>query len=87
MAAPTYYCVLTIPVTPRFLFDFFVLILSLVQVRDDLPRGSLIISKITGDGGRLSLEAETNCIGIAAQSTLELLGVSPGERGRIRASP
>lgn len=51
------------------------------QVRDDLPRGALVISRITGDGGRLSMEAKTNCIGVAAQATLELLGVSPGGKG------
>lgn len=51
------------------------------EVREDLPDGSLIIDSITGDGGRLKLKAKDNCIGIAAQGTLELLGYD-GADGR-----
>lgn len=32
------------------------------------------ISAITGDNGRLSLNADKNCIGIAAKETLRLMG-------------
>ena len=34
--------------------------------------GTLSIEHITGDGGRLSLEPAKNCIGIAAQATLDM---------------
>lgn len=36
--------------------------------------GKVVIESITGDGGRLSLSAADNCIGIAAIETLKLLG-------------
>ena len=36
--------------------------------------GEVLIQRIEGDGGRLSLEAEKNCAGIAALETLKLLG-------------
>ncbi|KAH7432761.1 hypothetical protein KP509_07G038600 [Ceratopteris richardii] len=38
--------------------------------------GRVSISSIIGDGGKLSLDAEKNCCAIAAQATLELLGVA-----------
>ena len=34
--------------------------------------GTLSIEHITGDGGRLSLEPAKNCIGIAAQATVDM---------------
>lgn len=41
--------------------------------------GTVSISSITGDGGRLSLDASDNCVGIAASATLALLpGVDCG---------
>lgn len=36
--------------------------------------GQVVIEKIEGDGGRLSLTAADNCIGIAAIETLKLMG-------------
>lgn len=36
--------------------------------------GEVVIESIEGDGGRLPLEAEKNCVGIAAIETLKLLG-------------
>lgn len=36
--------------------------------------GEVVIEKITGDGGRLTLVAEENCVGIAAIETLKLIG-------------
>lgn len=47
-----------------------------VQVRDELEGGAIVIESITGDGGRLSLQADDNCAGIAAKATLQLLGVT-----------
>jgi homoserine kinase len=49
---------------------------SSLQVRDDVSGGAIVIDAISGDGGRLSLEAGDNCAGIAAKATLELLGVT-----------
>ena len=47
--------------------------------RPDLPAGSVVISSMTGDNGRLSLVAADNCCGIAAAATLRLLGLDgPG---------
>eukprot|EP00798_Chlamydomonas_sp_ICE-L_P002206 gene2206-33766_t len=43
------------------------------RVLADRP-GEVVIEKIEGDDGRLSLVAEDNCIGIAAIETLKLLG-------------
>jgi len=43
-------------------------------IRRDIP-GKVEIASIEGDGGRLSLEPEQNCCGIAAIETLNLLGV------------
>ena len=40
----------------------------------DLPAGQIVIDSITGDDGRLSLEAGSNCVGIAALETLKLRG-------------
>lgn len=40
----------------------------------DAP-GKLVISSIVGDDGRLSLDAEGNCVGIAARAALELMGL------------
>lgn len=37
--------------------------------------GKLVISSIAGDDGRLSLEAESNCVGIAARAALEIMGL------------
>ncbi len=39
--------------------------------------GEVVIESIVGDGGRLSLEAGKNCVGIAALETLKLLGGQP----------
>ena len=36
--------------------------------------GKIIIERIDGDNGRLSLVPEQNCIGIAALETLKLIG-------------
>ena len=44
-------------------------------LRTDLP-GQVVIDGISGDGGRLALEASDNCSGIAALETLKLLGVT-----------
>ncbi|EFN56255.1 hypothetical protein CHLNCDRAFT_22496 [Chlorella variabilis] len=46
------------------------------RVLPDRP-GEVVIESIEGDGGRLSLEAPKNCIGIAAIETLRLLGGAP----------
>ncbi|KAK9828815.1 hypothetical protein WJX72_002252 [[Myrmecia] bisecta] len=43
------------------------------RVLSDRP-GEIIIESIEGDGGRLSLVASKNCVGIAAIETLKLLG-------------
>ena len=40
--------------------------------------GRVVIERITGDGGRLSLEAAQNCVGIAALEALEMLKASHG---------
>jgi homoserine kinase len=37
--------------------------------------GEVVIDSIEGDGGRLGLDAKTNCVGVAARATLELLGI------------
>lgn len=39
-----------------------------------LAPGKVIIEKIVGDNGRLSLDPAKNCIGVAAMETLRLLG-------------
>lgn len=44
-------------------------------LRTDLP-GQVVIEGISGDHGRLSLEASDNCSGIAALETLKLLGIT-----------
>lgn len=36
--------------------------------------GQVVIEKIEGDNGRLTLDPTKNCIGIAAQETLRLVG-------------
>ena len=36
--------------------------------------GEVVIESISGDDGRLSLEAGSNCAGIAALETMKLLG-------------
>lgn len=46
------------------------------RVLPDRP-GEVVIEGIEGDGGRLSLEAPKNCVGIAAIETLKLLGAAP----------
>lgn len=43
------------------------------RVLPDQP-GKVVIDKIEGDNGRLSLVATDNCIGIAAIETLKLIG-------------
>jgi len=43
-----------------------------------LPGGGVLVSSVSGDGGRLSLSAQDNCCGIAAAATLQLLGVRSG---------
>lgn len=45
----------------------------IARVLPDLP-GKVVIDKIEGDSGRLSLNAADNCIGIAAIETLKLIG-------------
>ena len=40
--------------------------------------GVVRIDGITGDGGRLTLEARKNCVGIAAAETLALLEAALG---------
>lgn len=40
--------------------------------------GRVIIESITGDGGRLPLEASENCVGIAALEALEMIKASYG---------
>ncbi|KAI3426437.1 hypothetical protein D9Q98_008805 [Chlorella vulgaris] len=46
------------------------------RVLPDRP-GQVVIDSIQGDGGRLSLDAPKNCVGIAAIETLKLLGAAP----------
>lgn len=43
------------------------------RVLPDKP-GQVVIDKIDGDNGRLTLDPTKNCIGIAAYETLKLLG-------------
>ncbi|GAB4817259.1 hypothetical protein N2152v2_004305 [Parachlorella kessleri] len=43
------------------------------RVLPDLP-GQVVIESIEGDGGRLPLNAASNCVGIAAIETLKMLG-------------
>ena len=45
-------------------------------LRKDLAPGSVLITSMTGDNGRLSLDPQKNCCGIAAAATLKLLGVT-----------
>ena len=40
--------------------------------------GKVVIERITGDGGRLPLEAAENCVGIAALEALEMIKASHG---------
>jgi homoserine kinase len=44
---------------------------------DGVEPGTVVIESISGDGGRLSLEAAQNCAGIAALETVKLLGATP----------
>lgn len=46
------------------------------SILPDRP-GAVLIESIQGDGGRLSLDASKNCVGIAALETLKLLGGQP----------
>ncbi|BDA43004.1 Homoserine kinase [Coccomyxa sp. Obi] len=46
------------------------------SVLPDQP-GTVLIQSIEGDGGRLSLDASKNCVGIATLETLKLLGGQP----------
>eukprot|EP00850_Spirogloea_muscicola_P004778 SM000021S06411 [mRNA] locus=s21:78986:82354:- [translate_table: standard] len=46
------------------------------RVSENVAPGEVRIAGITGDGGRLSTVAGTNCVGIAAKATLELLGTA-----------
>ncbi|KAI5059329.1 hypothetical protein GOP47_0025648 [Adiantum capillus-veneris] len=48
----------------------------IANISQDIPPGKVSISSVNGDGGKLSLESDQNCAGIAAQATLELLGVT-----------
>ena len=43
------------------------------RVLPNLP-GQVVIESIEGDGGRLPLNAASNCVGIAAIETLKMLG-------------
>ncbi|CAM6103781.1 unnamed protein product [Calypogeia fissa] len=45
------------------------------EVNDNVAPGTVAISSITGDEGRLSYLPEQNCAGIAGKATLDLLGV------------
>lgn len=45
-----------------------------VTARPDLAPNEILIESIEGDGGRLSLEPDDNCCGIAARETLKLIG-------------
>ena len=45
-------------------------------LRRDLAPGSVVITSMTGDNGRLSLDPDKNCCGIAAAATLKLLNVT-----------
>ena len=45
----------------------------IATVLPDRP-GHVEVASIEGDGGRLTLEASKNCVGIAAIETLKLLG-------------
>jgi len=46
------------------------------EIVDTVEGGEQVrIVAITGDGGKLSLNAHSNCVGIAAQATLDLMGV------------
>ena len=70
----------------------------MARVLPDQP-GRVVIDKIEGDNGRLSLNAAENCIGIAAIETLKLIGqpscgvgltlhkVRPGQRRASRGAP
>ncbi|CAI5513312.1 unnamed protein product [Closterium sp. Naga37s-1] len=49
------------------------------------PSGNIIIESIEGDNGRLGFDPATNCIGIAARATMELLGLY-GPDGKGTAS-
>ena len=40
--------------------------------------GRVVIERITGDGGRLPLEASENCVGIAALETLKMIEATHG---------
>ncbi|MCO5552685.1 hypothetical protein L7F22_006202 [Adiantum nelumboides] len=46
------------------------------NISQETSPGKVSISSVNGDGGRLSLESDRNCAGIAARATLELLGVT-----------
>lgn len=48
-----------------------------VSVQSGSAAGSISIESITGDGGRLALEPNSNCIGIAAREALALLPAPP----------
>ncbi|CAI5467170.1 unnamed protein product [Closterium sp. Yama58-4] len=51
------------------------------------PSGNIIIESIEGDNGRLGFDPATNCIGIAARATMELLGLyGPDGKGSGTAS-
>ena len=45
----------------------------IARVLPDKP-GVVVIDKIQGDNGRLSLDPAKNCIGVAAMETLKLIG-------------
>ncbi|CAI5458764.1 unnamed protein product [Closterium sp. Yama58-4] len=51
------------------------------------PSGNIIIESIEGDNGRLGFDPATNCIGIAARATMELLGLyGPDGKGSSSGS-
>lgn len=47
------------------------------RVLENVPAGRVVLESISGDGGRLSLEPENNCAGIAALETVKLFGAVP----------
>lgn len=47
------------------------------RVMEGLEPGKVVIESITGDSGRLSLDAPLNCAGIAAIETIKLFGATP----------
>ena len=47
------------------------------RVLEGVEPGKVVIESISGDNGRLSLDAPLNCAGIAAIETIKLFGATP----------